>query len=96
MSDKIKKSDEESKQQLSEEQFRIARQAGTEPAFSGEYYLNKQAGKYRCICCGEELFSSNEKYDSGSGWPSFYKPRDDMELEEIRDTSHGMIRVEVR
>jgi len=96
MSDKIKKSDEEWKQKLSDEQFRITRQAGTEPAFSGEYYLNKQAGKYSCVCCGEELFSSEEKYDSGSGWPSFYKPRDDMELEEIRDTSHGMIRVEVR
>ena len=96
MNDKINKTDEEWKQQLSDEQFRITRQAGTESAFTGEYYLNKEAGKYRCICCGEELFSSNEKYDSGSGWPSFYKPREGMELEEIRDTSPGMLRIEVR
>jgi len=92
----VKKTDEQWKQQLSENEFRITRQAGTEPAFSGQYYNNKDAGSYLCKCCGEVLFSSAEKYDSGSGWPSFYKPKDGMSLEEIRDVSHGMVRVEVR
>ena len=96
MTDKIKKTDEEWKQQLSEDEFYITRKAGTERAFTGEYYDNKDDGMYRCKCCGEPLFSSQEKYDSGSGWPSFCKPKDDMQLEELRATSHGMIRVEVR
>ena len=96
MTDKIKKTDEEWKQQLSEEEFYITRKAGTERAFTGKYYYNKDDGMYRCKCCGEPLFSSEEKYDSGSGWPSFWKPKDDMQLEELRDTSHGMTRVEVR
>jgi peptide-methionine (R)-S-oxide reductase len=96
MTDKIKKTDEEWKQQLSEEEFYITRKAGTERAFTGKYYDNKDDGMYRCKCCGEPLFSSEEKYDSGSGWPSFWKPKDDMQLEELRDTSHGMTRVEVR
>ena len=96
MTDKISKTDEEWKQQLSEDEFYITRRAGTERAFTGEYYDNKDDGMYRCKCCGVPLFSSQEKYDSGSGWPSFWKPKDDMQLEELRDTSHGMIRVEVR
>ena len=96
MSNKFKKTEEQWKQQLSENQYYIAREAGAEPAFSGEYYNNKEPGIYHCICCGVALFSSSEKYDSGSGWPSFYKPKDDLVLEEIKDVSYGMVRVEVR
>jgi len=92
----MKKTDEQWKQQLSDEQYRIARQAGTEPAFSGKYYNNKETGIYNCICCGEPLFTSREKYDSGSGWPSFYQAKDETALEEVRDVSHGMVRIEVR
>ena len=92
----MKKTEDQWKQQLSDDEYRITRQAGTEPAFTGEYYNTKDTGIYHCKCCGEPLFSSNEKYDSGSGWPSFYKPKDDAVLEEIKDSSHGMIRVEVR
>ncbi len=91
----MKKTEKQWKQRLSDEEYRITRQAGTEPAFSGKYYNNKDKGVYHCICCGETLFSSDEKYDSGSGWPSFYKPKDDKMLAEIKDSSHGMIRVEV-
>ena len=94
--DKFEKTEEQWKQQLTDDEYRITRQAATEPAFSGEYYNNKDTGVYHCKCCGEQLFSSNEKYDSGSGWPSFYKPKEDVVLEEIKDSSHGMIRVEVR
>ena len=65
-------------------------------AFSGNYYENKDNGVYHCICCGEALFSSDDKYDSGSGWPSFWQPIAGHELEELRDTNHGMVRVEVR
>jgi peptide-methionine (R)-S-oxide reductase len=92
----MKKTEEQWKQQLSDDEYRITRQAGTEPAFTGEYYHNKDTGVYHCKCCGEELFSSKEKYDSGSGWPSFYSPKENVVLEEIKDSSHGMIRVEVR
>jgi len=96
MSDKINKSKEEWKSSLSDDEYRITREAGTEPAFSGKYYNNKDTGMYQCKCCGEPLFSSDEKYDSGSGWPSFYKPKDDMALEEIKDSAYGMVRIEVR
>ncbi len=96
MSVTIKKSDAEWQAQLSEDEFRITRQGGTEPAFSGAYYDNKDEGMYHCRCCDEPLFSSAEKYDSGSGWPSFWQPLKDHEPTEIRDTSHGMVRVEVR
>ena len=92
----MKKTEDQWKQQLSDEQYRITRQAGTEPAFTGKYYNNKDEGVYCCICCGEPLFVSAEKYDSGSGWPSFYKAKDDVALNEIKDSSHGMTRVEVR
>jgi len=96
MSDKITKTPEEWKSQLSDEQYRVTREAGTEPAFTGELYDCKDNGDYRCICCGEKLFSSAEKYDSGSGWPSFWQPKKGMVLEEIKDSSYGMIRIEVR
>ena len=94
--EKLEKTEQQWKEQLSDEQYRITRQAGTEPAFSGKYYNNKETGVYHCLCCGEPLFASDEKYDSGSGWPSFYKPKDDLVLEEIKDSGHGMVRVEVR
>lgn len=94
--EKLKKTVEEWKEQLTNDEYRITREAGTEPAFSGKYYNNKDSGVYHCKCCGEILFSSKEKYDSGSGWPSFYKPNDNMVLDEIKDSSHGMIRIEVR
>lgn len=96
MTEKIKKNKEEWKAQLSDDEYRITREAATEPAFSGQYYDNKDTGMYHCKCCGEVLFSSTEKYDSGSGWPSFYKPKEGMALEEIKDSAHGMIRIEVR
>ena len=70
--EKIQKSQEEWKQQLSPEEFQVARQGGTERAFTGRYWDNKEPGVYKCVCCGEELFRSDEKYDSGSGWPSFW------------------------
>ncbi len=91
-----KKTDAEWRSVLSDEQFRVARKGGTEPAFSGEYYNNKDDGLYRCICCGTELFRSSEKYDSGSGWPSFWQPVNDNAVEQLLDDSHGMRRIEVR
>ncbi len=93
---KIEKTDDEWKAELTEDQYRIARQGGTEMAFSGKYYNNKDGGMYHCACCGEPLFGSEEKYDSGSGWPSFWQPLTGHEPEEIKDSTHGMIRVEVR
>lgn len=96
MADEVKKTDEEWRSELSDEQYRIARQSGTERAFTGKYYNNKEQGVYRCVCCNEPLFSSEEKYDSGSGWPSFWQPLNNKKLEEIKDSSHGMVRVEVR
>ncbi|PCI09315.1 MAG: peptide-methionine (R)-S-oxide reductase [Gammaproteobacteria bacterium] len=96
MSGKIVKTNEQWQAQLSDDEFRITREAGTEPAFTGQYYDKKETGIYRCKCCNEPLFGSAEKYDSGSGWPSFFQPKEDVELEEIKDSDHGMIRVEVR
>lgn len=96
MTKKIKKTNEQWKSQLTEEQYRIARQAGTEPAFSGQYNNTKDKGVYRCACCHEALFSSEEKYDSGSGWPSFWQPMNDRKLDEVKDSAHGMTRIEVR
>lgn len=93
---KVDKTDEEWREQLTDEQYRVTREGGTERAFTGALYDNKEEGSYECVCCGELLFSSGEKYDSGSGWPSFWKPADDKEIKELRDTSHGMTRVEVR
>ena len=81
---------------LSEEQYHVTRQCGTEPAFSHPYYTLKDAGAYHCVACGAPLFSSAAKYDSGTGWPSFFQPVSDQALKAVRDTSHGMIRTEVR
>ena len=93
---KIVKTDEEWKAQLTEEQFHVARQGGTERPFTGPLCDNKAKGEYRCICCDEILFSSEEKFDSGSGWPSFWKPAEGQAIAELKDSAHGMIRVEVR
>ncbi len=81
---------------LTEEQFRITRCCGTEPPFSHPYYFNKAPGTYHCVCCGAALFSSQAKYDSGTGWPSFFAPVSDEALKTREDTSHGMRRTEVR
>jgi peptide-methionine (R)-S-oxide reductase len=94
--EKISKSDAEWREMLSPEQFRVAREGGTEPAFSGKYFAEKTPGTYHCVCCGAELFHSTEKYDSGSGWPSFWQPSVKDSVVMIPDDSHGMRRVEVR
>ena len=94
--EKVAKSDSEWKQQLSDEQYHVTREAGTERAFTGKYWKTKDAGTYRCVCCGEPLFDSKTKYDSGSGWPSFYEPADKNSVIEHTDSSYGMRRTEVR
>lgn len=96
MTEKIEKSDEEWRAQLKPEQYYVLRQEGTEPAFSGKYWDSKAEGTYRCAGCNTELFRSDTKYDSRSGWPSFWQPIDPTRIEERVDTSHGMRRVEVR
>jgi len=92
---KVWKSDDDWRQQLDADQFRIARQKGTEPAFTGVYWDNKQDGVYHCVCCGSTLFDSSTKYDSGSGWPSFTAPAADSGVVTETDSSLGMARVEV-
>jgi peptide-methionine (R)-S-oxide reductase len=96
MSDKITKSDEQWREELDPQRYLILRKAGTEPAFSGELLNVHQPGSFQCGACGAELFESGDKYDSGSGWPSFTRPvrRDAVTL--LRDSAHGMERVEVR
>lgn len=93
---KIEKSDAEWREELTPEQYHVLREAGTERAFTGKYEKNKAPGLYRCAGCGAPLFESETKYDSGSGWPSFYSPLDESAVEEHRDASHGMVRTEVR
>lgn len=88
-------SDEEWRARLSSDEYRVTRQKGTEPAFSGRYYETKTPGIYRCVCCDAPLFDADTKYDSGSGWPSFYQPVDPERIEEERDLTHGMVRTEV-
>ena len=96
MADKIAKSDQEWQKQLTPEQYYVARKAGTEPAFTGKYWNSKEKGTYACACCGEPLFDSETKYESGTGWPSFYQPVDSEKVNEHTDRSHGMVRVEAR
>ena len=95
MSEKIQKSDQEWQQELTPDQYHVLREKGTERAFTGKYNNNKAKGVYTCAACGQELFSSEAKYDSGSGWPSFYAPISEDKVEEERDTTHGMLRTEV-
>lgn len=95
MTDKIELTEEQWRQKLSPEQYHVLREAGTERAFTGQYEKNKQAGEYVCAGCGLPLFESDDKYDSGSGWPSFTAPADPDAVEENKDMSHGMVRTEV-
>ena len=95
MSDKIAKTDAEWRAELTPERYHILRQKGTERAFSGKYWDTKASGVYRCAGCGQELFPSDVKYDSGSGWPSFFRPIDKDRVEEHEDRSHGIVRTEV-
>ena len=95
MTDKITLTDAEWRDKLTPEQFHILREKGTERAFTGPLNANKQQGEYHCAACGQLLFESSDKYDSGSGWPSFTQPADEELVDEHRDTSHGMVRTEV-
>ena len=94
MSDR-KPADSELRDKLSREQYEITQQRGTERAFTGKYVDHKEDGTYRCVCCDAELFSSTHKYDSGSGWPSFWLPKAGEAVRTVTDTSHGMVREEV-
>jgi peptide-methionine (R)-S-oxide reductase len=93
--EKITKSEEEWKQELSPQQYHILREKGTERAFTGQYAHTKEPGVYRCAACGQELFASDAKFDSGCGWPSFYQPMDEEKVEMHEDNSFGMCRTEV-
>jgi len=90
-----KMSDNELKQKLTDEQYAVTQQKGTERAFAGKYVDHKKDGTYRCVCCDAQLFSSTNKYDSGSGWPSFWLPLAGDAVRTVADTSHGMVREEV-
>ena len=96
MTDKLDLTESEWRERLTPEQYHILREAGTERAFTGEYESNKAQGMYKCAGCGAPLFASDTKYNSGSGWPSYYQPVQADAVEEHRDASHGMVRTEVR
>lgn len=95
MTEKVKKTEEEWQKELTAEQYRVTREKGTERPFTGKYNENKEKGKYICVCCGNELFSSDTKFESGTGWPSFWDPakRENIKMDE--DNSHGVTRTEV-
>ncbi len=92
---KIKKSEEDWKKELTPEQYHVCRMKGTERPFTGAYHNSKEKGMYACTCCGAELFSSETKFDSGTGWPSFWSPAKKENVQEEEDKSHGMQRIEV-
>lgn len=96
MAKKVRKTDEEWRAQLSQEQYAVARQSGTERPFTGKYWDCKDEGVYLCVCCGNELFRSDTKFESGSGWPSFWEAVDTDRVASTEDESHGMRRTEVR
>ncbi len=96
MTEKLDLTEEQWRERLSPEQYHILREAGTERAFTGKYEKNKADGMYNCAGCGAPLFTSDTKYDSGSGWPSYYQPVEGDAVEEHQDASHGMVRTEVR
>ena len=83
------------RERLSEQQYHVTQEGGTEAPFTGAYYANRDTGEYLCVCCSNHLFSSEQKYDSGTGWPSFWAPGSDSAVESRRDTSHGMVREEI-
>ncbi len=93
--EKVEKPDQEWKRQLTPQQYHVAREKGTEPAFTGKYCDNHEPGVYKCVCCGNPLFDSDTKFESGSGWPSFFAPKSDDAVQTEEDSSHGMRRVEV-
>jgi peptide-methionine (R)-S-oxide reductase len=93
MSEKLK-TEEEYKRDLTPEQYQVTRRKGTEPAFTGKYWDHHEAGTYKCVCCGTPLFDSKTKYDSGSGWPSFYAPVTEDNVKTEEDNSYGMRRIE--
>jgi peptide-methionine (R)-S-oxide reductase len=95
MVERIKKTDEEWKKSLSKESYNVARKQGTEQAFTGKYHNCHEDGIYQCVCCGTDLFDSETKFDSGTGWPSFWKPIAEENVKEHNDRSYGMLRKEV-
>ncbi|TVR04710.1 MAG: peptide-methionine (R)-S-oxide reductase [Deltaproteobacteria bacterium] len=96
MAYRVRKTDVEWRAQLTDEQYRVTREGGTERPFTGQYWKSMEPGVYRCVCCGEELFTHRMKFESMCGWPSFDRELDSRPIERLRDTSHGMIRTEVR
>ena len=95
MTSDIRKTDDQRREQLSPEQYRVTREKGTEMPFSGKFWNHKADGMYRCVCCGAELFPSQAKFDAGCGWPSFYAAANDKIVATQTDTSHGMVRDEI-
>ena len=94
MAEKVKKTEQEWRAQLTPEEYYVTRQKGTEPPFSGRYCNSKEAGTYTCVCCGQPLFKSNAKYESGTGWPSFWQPLGEESVTTETDRTHGMERTE--
>ena len=94
--EQLPRTEDEWRERLTPEQFDVTRRAGTERAFTGEYWDCHDNGTYECVCCGQPLFSSDTKYESGTGWPSFFQAIDSGAVEEDVDTSHGMVRTEAR
>jgi peptide-methionine (R)-S-oxide reductase len=95
MAEKVSKTDKEWRAELTPEQYHVTREHGTEPAFTGEYWKTKAPGEYQCVCCGQPLFQSETKFDSGTGWPSFWEPVDASKVATKTDSSYGMARTEV-
>lgn len=95
MAEKVSKTEQQWKQELTPEQFAVTRQKGTERAFTGKYYDHHEDGMYRCVCCGNPLFSSETKFESGTGWPSFYEPASEQNVRTEEDNSFFMKRTEV-
>jgi peptide-methionine (R)-S-oxide reductase len=96
MAEKVGRPETEWKEKLTPEQYHVTREAGTERPFTGKYWNTKDPGMYHCVCCGEPLFDSETKFDSGTGWPSFYQPAEQGRVIEHKDSTYGMVRTEVR